>query len=428
MVRFKIAGRQRNVESYLLKATILLVTTVVACSSGEEAESTAQFVVRDSAGITIVTSESPAWASGFEWTIGPMITVVGEMEGAVEYQLFHALDATRLSDGTVAVANSGTSEIRFFDSNGRHIRTVGRSGGGPGEFSDKHGLRALGHWMGDTLYTWDLYAQTLSVFSPDGEFVRSNRLRNTNRMYFMSRMYGGGMFGDKTLALALIDPTGGADRSEGMQTRIVRYVRFSADGDSIVSLGDYEGAEWFIRFNPDGQGMRMTQPPFGREMTARAAFDRLFVATGKGYEIQVYRPDASLEMLIRKNHPAVAVTAEMRDWALEQQLAAVANHSANFQATLRRDYADMTMPEFLPPYRTIQVDENGNLWVREYLVGDDAPDLWSVFDSTGVWLGTVELPQGLEVFEIGDDYVLGRMEDELEVERIVIYSLMKSER
>lgn len=42
-------------------------------------------------------------------------------------------DAVRLPSG-FAVADCGASEVRFFDEAGRHVRTVGGSGDGPGEF------------------------------------------------------------------------------------------------------------------------------------------------------------------------------------------------------------------------------------------------------------------------------------------------------
>jgi hypothetical protein len=394
----------------------------------DESVAAAGFVARDSAGIAIVENQSPAWEPGLEWTVGPLETAIGEVEGAADYQLYYVFDATRLADGTVAVANSGTSEIRLFDLSGRFIRTVGRVGSGPGEFRANLGLRALGHWDGDTLYAWDLYAQTLSVFSPEGGFVRSNRLRNTNRMYFMSRMSGGGLFGDKTMALASTAPIESRDRVDGLQSPIVRYVRFSAEGDSLLSLGDFTGSERFVRYGVAGQSMTGTAPPFGRTMTARTAVDRQYVAAGIDYEVAVYRPDASLEMLIRKAHQPVAVTGEMRDWAKEQELAELAAHTGSARAMLSRDYAEMPQPEVLPPYRSIEVDVHSNLWVQEYNVGDRAPNEWSVFDRTGVWLGTVVLPAGVEVYEIGDDYVLGKVKDELEVEHVVVYTLVKSER
>jgi hypothetical protein len=55
----------------------------------------------------------------------------------------------------------------------------------------------------------------------------------------------------------------------------------------------------------------------------------------------------------------------------------------------------------------------------------DEPAEWSVFDPDQVWLGCVTIPRGLEVYEIGSDYILWRATDEMEVERILVFELVK---
>ena len=48
--------------------------------------------------------------------------------------------------------------------------------------------------------------------------------------------------------------------------------------------------------------------------------------------------------------------------------------------------------------------------IQEYdLPGADRPNpLWTVFDPEGQVLGFVETPAGLRIYEIGEDYILGR--------------------
>ena len=58
--------------------------------------------------------------------------------------------AIRLSDGRIVIANRMTHEIRYFDSTGTWIRSSGRKGQGPGEFSDPFYIQPL---RGDT-FTW----------------------------------------------------------------------------------------------------------------------------------------------------------------------------------------------------------------------------------------------------------------------------------
>ena len=70
----------------------------------------------------------------------------------------------------------------------------------------------------------------------------------------------------------------------------------------------------------------------------------------------------------------------------------------------------------------------GRLWVREYDYHDEerpAP-LWTVFDGQGQVLGFVETPKDLRIYEIGEDYILGRKEDELGVESVQMWPLDRS--
>ncbi len=65
-------------------------------------------------------------------------------------------------------------------------------------------------------------------------------------------------------------------------------------------------------------------------------------------------------------------------------------------------------------------------WVKE--TNFDNPSLptrlWSVFDSAGVSLGTIAIPTNLEVFEIGEDYLLGVWTDDLDIEYVRMYDLV----
>jgi hypothetical protein len=48
---------------------------------------------------------------------------------------------------------------------------------------------------------------------------------------------------------------------------------------------------------------------------------------------------------------------------------------------------------------------------------------WSVFDSSGAYLGTIALPAGFELHQVGKDFVLGVTRNELDVQVVELYSL-----
>jgi hypothetical protein len=78
----------------------------------------------------------------------------------------------------------------------------------------------------------------------------------------------------------------------------------------------------------------------------------------------------------------------------------------------------------LPTYEQLLVDRRGNVWMAEYRVLEEA-HVWQVFDPEGHWLGSVTLPDGGRISEIGEDYVLGVWRDEMDVETVRMYGLIK---
>jgi len=86
---------------------------------------------------------------------------------------------------------------------------------------------------------------------------------------------------------------------------------------------------------------------------------------------------------------------------------------------------EMPQPDVLPHYSALEADPDGNLWVRHYHSASLPSFEWTVFDSTGHMLGDVTFPEGLDVYEIGRDYVLGRWQDEADVEYVRLHRLSR---
>lgn len=75
-------------------------------------------------------------------------------------------------------------------------------------------------------------------------------------------------------------------------------------------------------------------------------------------------------------------------------------------------------------YSALVLDTRANLWVEHFRLPDAVePAEWSVFDQTGRWLGVVDLPPDLDVLEIGEDYLIARTTNHLDVELVHLYRL-----
>jgi hypothetical protein len=85
----------------------------------------------------------------------------------------------------------------------------------------------------------------------------------------------------------------------------------------------------------------------------------------------------------------------------------------------------MPFPESRPAYGSFLQDQEGNVWVGDWALHPDVPEGWTVLHSTGQWLGRVVVPPRFFPYHVGDDWILGVEWDELDVEYVVLYPLVK---
>jgi hypothetical protein len=71
------------------------------------------------------------------------------------------------------------------------------------------------------------------------------------------------------------------------------------------------------------------------------------------------------------------------------------------------------------------VDALGNVWAGEYTRYPAVPVTWTVLASSGELLGEVAVPPQFRVLQIGGDWILGVGRDELDVEYVRLYRLLK---
>ncbi len=416
-------------------ASAIPILAALACSSSGAGGS----AVRDSSGIRIVESRAPRWSDSTRWRVSDSPAVsIGAAEGAPEYQLTRVQGPLRLSDGRIVVLDGGTSEIRFYDSTGRFVAKAGGRGKGPGEFSSFAGIRRL---PGDSLLVAD--NDRLQVLSPTGAFVRVG-LRHTPDVQWAAPsvvMADGSFLSLRTLPFKARS----AWNALGHWTDSATVDWVAADGSRATTLVRLAGAPHHrSALSPIGG-----PDAFGRRPLLEGVADRIYVAPDNRYEIREFvrggssassSPEwkaAALATIIRRRVEPTPVTAALRDEYARRLLSPIgANGRPVPERTLqlfKQALDEMAYAPVLPAFSRIRVDEAGNLWVRAYDLEEDMPPPqhpnpsagWDVFDSTGVWLGTVTMPPRFAVRTIGDDYLLGVWKDENDVEYVRMYRLTK---
>jgi hypothetical protein len=335
--------------------------------------------------------------------------------------LFRVGSGTVLRDGSILIANSGTSEARLYDNAGRYLRTFGRPGEGPGEF---RGVSLTGVLAGDSLLLFDGPQNRFSIFTLAGEFVRTISARTEGS--FGSPMVHGLLANRRILMSPFTIPTPPAQPS--VVRRPVPVVWLGVDGGGITPFGEFPGIQAF-----QGQGVGGMPLVFGRGLHVDARGDRIAVANDDTYSIRIYDAAGKLLHVVRERRGPVAVRESEWGEALAPPLrpgAPPLDRPSPFRRNVEAQPHLTTRPpwggNYSCPFSCVRLDQAGNLWVKEYDASyEDDGSTWHVFNPQGVFTGLFVVPPRMSILDSGADWMLVNQRDDLDVEHVVLYGLTK---
>lgn len=371
------------------------------------------FTVRDSAGIRMEAKEGGMMSSRTVLLVAALATLgceaaaaqtwsvskepslqIGARTGPTEY-LFGRIAYSagsgsrgvfRQSDGRIVVADRIDRTVRVFDRAGRFLLRFGGKGDGPGEFGTNLNSCIPN---GDEIVVFE--STRASFFDRNGEFLHRAQLQLPGAMGIQ------GVFPDRSLLVRVADPTSTRDPMAEVLvgTRAIRVLE--PDG----RLRDWTlviNSMTIVQFSTGGGEKGSTIQRHGPSSLILVAGNEFIYGWPASYEIGVYGRDGELKRTIRRDWQPVPLTKAHRE----------APRPFNYR-----------LPEHYPAFDRGLVDRVGHLWVRR----GEPPHTWDVFDLAGGWVASVALPAGVEIHDIGEDYVLGVWKDELDVEYVRMYSL-----
>lgn len=409
--------------------SLLLVAATGACDATRQ-QSGAEPIVRDSSGVRIVRNLAPAWSGSAEdaWSLSPEpILEIGVIEGDPAYMFSQLRGPRRLSNGSIVVLDGGTSEIRIFDADGRHVRSFGGKGQGPGEFQS--GLAAV-PFTQDSIAVWDVLLQRLTVFANDGSLGREFKLEASPddrfpRADFSRRLPNGDLLASSSFAR----PTPLPDEPQGLPWTRSMLLRYSSEGTDPKVIVETPG----IPCDPN-EPRECSFIAYGPRASATFRDDRLYAGRPDRNEFRVFDEEGKLISIIHGSVPLEPVTDALRAEFIEAVVAAAdASRQVERREYVRRAHFSAVVPAF----SFFLLDDAGHIWAREYRVEEGdfgyAPRFpartegarYTVYDPDGRELGPVQLPMNFNISEIGADYVLGVGRDELDVQRVQMYALIK---
>jgi sugar lactone lactonase YvrE len=385
-------------------AAVPLLCAALAACGGDGATAGFAGTVDTLPGGTIA-SRSPAkgmWGQGEAWTLVPELTIGAEDgDGADVFGQVAALEMD--ARGRIYVVEGQAHEVRVFDAAGRHVRTLGRKGGGPGEFDQP----AAAFWKDGHLWVVDQGNARFTVFDTAGTLVATHRRGTGGFMWFPwpGRVDRQGRIHD-----LLPLPTQGDFR-----TGLARLDTAFAAADTFVipeSKGNYFE---LVR----GRGRTRTTVPFTPSRTVQLDRDgNVWTADDGTYRLSLVSFDGDTLRTVEKEHTPVPVTGEERDSALAR-LKWFRDQGGTVDAS--------RIPGTKPAFGTVYPDENGYLWVAPQRAGEGARLAFDVFDPDGRYLGLVEPPVDLQPFAllIRGDVMLALVDDEMDIPRVIRLRIQK---
>jgi hypothetical protein len=356
---------------------------------------------------------------------------IGEAEGEEAY-LFGQLVQLARHGEFIYVLDGQVPVLRVFDGLGRHVRDIGRAGGGPGEFYYPTGLGIDAG--GERLFVQEGGQGRINVFSLAGALLDTWRMRpfNTFDPPFTVDRRG------RPFVCTLLNP--GAPVLL-WNTGMVGWGAEGATGDTLAPPDfDYDAP----RLSARGERSESHNPlPFAPLITWAMSPSGVIVAGVPGdYRFGAYGAEGTTRIIEKADWERVPVRPEEARW--HRQKITVWNRVVQPDWT----WNGPPIPDFKPAYERLVPDRDGRIWVVRPGLGERLPGgaeatsdpeayflnpLWrdtplvDVFRETGEYLGRVDVPGGIKWFlpvpHIEGDIVVAAVEDEQGVLRVKRFRL-----
>lgn len=382
-------------------------------------------VVTDSAGVTQTVFPAGLPREGARLTEPEIL--IGENEEAPGHQLHFTAGPVELSDGRLVLVDPRSGEVRLFDTDGVLQTRAGGLGQGPGEF------QAAGRptrTAGDSIGVADL-RQSLLLFGPDGSFGR--RITPSPQADDAPTPQIEGLLENRRLVTVMRSRADG-DGSGGLIQDTVRVALFDPEGAPFAVLGEFPARERLAEEPMIEGAILRGAVAFPRPVRVSAVGSAVAVGLTDRFEVRYFDEDGTLERTIRVEGHTTPVTDQVIETFLDHQTGVMQVQSGTGETrplteSEGRAYRELveSLPRVpsLPHFDRLLLGASGGVWIRDYVPPYEEAEWipWWEFSPRGELLRTVELPARFHPRLAADDYLLGILPDELEVQRVVRYEL-----
>lgn len=329
-------------------------------------------------------------AGGFAISPVPVLEIEARADGP--YVLSDIGDATRLSNGWIAVADGMEKRVVVFDSSGGFLKYLGRGGAGPSEFAAP---RWIEQCAPDTLHVYDMVLGRMTVLDREGNQLKQVAFGSPPFRLACNHL------GDVALIRTPVPSIGGDEYAMASAGSAI----FSSAGDSVASLGRVHA---------------LSPRALGEAAVLAVGRDMIVYGSSEEPIVEVYDLQGVHLRSMQTGSGRRAATDAHHDAAIDAQMDAVAR--SDNDAKIRKMLKMIPMPELLPAYRDAFVDPKGNVWVVTSSFGEGTTEL-RVLPGDEASAVTLRLPKEITVLEVGESYLLAKADDASGVARVVLFSV-----
>ena len=302
---------------------------------------------------------------------------IGQEEGT-EMEMLPDVASLDADDDHLYLLVRQDDHVRVFDHSGDFVRTIGSHGQGPGELNI---AVTAGLGPGGDLWVANMGAQSMSVFTPGGEFVQNIRFRGMPPM--LVRTTDEGFMG--------LHVEQRQSPEDPMMVHTEYHLRrFNTEGDTLGTLFtselDLDLRDMQLGGTQDKVPVYCVDPE-GRIWQTRGRTD--------AYQVNVYSRQGQLERVVEKEFEGFPKTEqeiqdekEMMERLIQRQL-----QGQQLPPGMSMDYEPPThRPATGMPY----ADPRGYIWVQTYRQGSAEMNTFDIFDMQGKYLQQVVI-EGREI-------------------------------
>jgi DNA-binding beta-propeller fold protein YncE len=309
--------------------------------------------------------------------------------------------------GNIHVLDSDANRVVVFDSIGRHLRTLGRPGQGPGELTFPVALHVTpdGH-----VTVLEVTKDGVMRWGPDGSVLPTVRVRAKGPPQSVAVVDGGAIYTWTDY---------GPDESPAALADAKRRMLLQRErGDSIEVLASLELAQP-VMAQFAGCGILMRLPPLlSPELSWTMRGNRVAAISKVEYEITVQ--DGAKRMLVRRDVAPEPTTLEIARREVGDSMRVTGGTSRCAippeEVVKVRGYAPMVQA-----VRAVMLAPDGSLWAQRGGPSQD-PAVIDRFDPKGNYLGTLAAGSPMPIaFMPNGDVVAAQKDKESDVDRLVVY-------